>query len=120
MSVLEQSPETALARARPVAPACRCLECGEVFARVRPEAEFCGRTCVRAWNNRRMTRGAEIYDLIMTIRYDREKATLFKVWRTINRLAALFRDEDRDRRGGRRSWRRIETIRTGKPFLWGQ
>lgn len=118
--VLEPSPQTPQRRARSVAPQCRCLECGEPFQRGARPAEFCGRKCVGAWNNRRMTRGAELYDLVMTVRYDRDKATLFKVWRTINRLAALFREQDRAERAGRRSWRRIEAIRDGKPFLWNE
>ncbi|MFN3549265.1 MAG: transcriptional regulator [Mesorhizobium sp.] len=120
MTLLERSPQSADTSVRPVAPVCRCLECGDPFPRGLRPAEFCGRKCVQSWNNRRMTRGAEIYDLIMTIRYDRQRATLFKVWRTINRLAALFREQDRAERANRRSWRRIEAIRDGKPFLWNE
>ncbi|MEO3997213.1 hypothetical protein [Mesorhizobium sp. CAU 1732] len=67
-----------------------------------------------------MTRGAELYDLLMVARFDRARATKFKVWRTINRLAALFRDDDKATRGGRRSWRRLDAVRAGKIFLWAE
>lgn len=120
VSVLEQSAGKAARAARPIAPQCRCLECGEAFPRRRSDAEFCGRKCVRAWNNRRMTRGAELYDLLMVARFDRERATKFKVWRTINRLAAHFREEDKARRDGRRSWRRLRAVMESKIFLWAE
>jgi hypothetical protein len=102
-------------------PAIRaCLECGgEVHSR-RADAEFCSRPCVRAWSNRRMVRGAEIYDLLMVHRYQRGLAAKFKVWRTINRLAALYRAEDVAERGGRRSWRRLTAFMQGRPFLWAE
>lgn len=120
MTLLEQSAQKpASGKAGSVAQ-CRCLECGAAFARGARRAEFCGRKCVRTWNNRRMLRGAEVLDLLMTARFDRSKATAFKVWRTMNRLAALYREQDQAERDGRRSWRRIEAIREAKPFLWAE
>lgn len=120
MTVLEQSAGSDREPLRRPSPVCRCLECGQEFPRGARAAEFCGRKCVRTWNNRRMVRGAEVLDLLMTARFDRGKATLFKVWRTMNRLAALYREQDKAEREGRRSWRRIETIRESKPFLWAE
>lgn len=117
MSVLEQLAGTRPARAKAIAPLCRCLECGEAFQKARSDAEFCSRKCVRAWNNRRMLRGAELYDLLMVQRYERDRATENKVWRTINRLAAHYRDEDKARRNGRRSWRRLAAVMATKVFL---
>jgi hypothetical protein len=105
---------------RPASPVCRCLECGQPFPRGKRAAEFCGRKCVRAWNNRRMVRGAELYDLLMVTRFDRSLAARFKVWRTVNRLASHFRDDDKVKRDGRRSWRRLSAIRESKPFLWAE
>lgn len=117
MTVLERSSQTADTAPKRPSPLCRCLECGEPFTAKRSGAEFCSRKCVRAWNNRRMLRGAELYDLLMVQRYERERATANKVWRTINRLAAHYRDEDKARRGGRRSWRRLAAAMATKVFL---
>jgi len=97
-----------------------CLECGKEFSAGRADAEFCCRACIRAWNNRRMTRGAEVFDLLMVHRYQRDIASRFKVWRTINRLAAKYRDEDIAERGGRRSWRRLRAFMEGRPYLWAE
>ena len=69
------------------------------------------------FNNRRAKRGAELYDLFMALRHDRATATLFKVWRLLNRLAALFREEDRLGRDGRRSWRHPAAIIERRPYL---
>lgn len=118
MTVLERPQETADKRKPGRSAVCACLECGKPFQRGKPEQEFCGRVCVRAWNNRRMRQGAELFDLVMIVRFDREKATSNKVWRAINRLASQFRDADKARRGGRRSWRRLASIRQSKPLLW--
>lgn len=67
-----------------------------------------------------MVRGADIYDLVMILRYDRDTATRNKVWRSINRLAAKFREEDMQERGGRRSWRRLRSIIETRLFLWSE
>ncbi len=98
---------------------CRCLECGEGFTAHR-RREFCSRACTRAWNNRRMVRGAMLYDLVMILREDRKLATLHKVWRTINRLARHYRDEDETGRAGRRSWRPLAAIKQSNPWLWAE
>jgi hypothetical protein len=65
-----------------------------------------------------MTRGAELYDLVMVARFERADATKNKVWRAINRLAAKFRDEDKAERNARRSWRRLRSVIETKLFLW--
>ena len=51
-----------------------------------------------------MTRGSELYDLVMALRHDRGTAKLLHLLTLISRLAAIYRDEDRRERGGRRSW----------------
>ncbi|WP_244621760.1 hypothetical protein [Neomesorhizobium albiziae] len=67
-----------------------------------------------------MTRGAELYDLLMVARFQREEATTNKVWRAINRLASRFRDEDKAYRAARRSWRRLRAVKETKPLLWAE
>lgn len=94
-----------------------CLECGTPHASLSPGAEFCGPACRMAFNNRRTKRGAELYDLFMALRHDRATATRFKVWRLLNRLAAIFREEDRRERAGRVSWRSPSAILARRPYL---
>lgn len=44
-----------------------CSECGKEFRRRQYNAEFCGSTCRRVFNNRRAVRGAALYDLTMML-----------------------------------------------------
>lgn len=94
-----------------------CLDCGEPFASPSPDAEFCGSACRQAFNTRRSKRGAELYDLLMALRHDRKAATLLKVWTLLSRCAAIYREEDRAERAGRRSWRDPAEILKRRPYL---
>lgn len=94
-----------------------CLWCGSPVASLVAEAEFCGTPCRKAFNNLRAMRGAELYDLFMALRHDRAVATRFKVWRLLNRLAAIFRAEDKAERAGRMSWRSPAAILARRPYL---
>jgi hypothetical protein len=94
-----------------------CLECREPYASRRVKAEFCGDRCRKLWNNRRMTRGAEIYDLFMALRFDRGIATALHVFTLVSRLARVFRDDDMARRDGRRSWQRPRSVIEHRPSL---
>lgn len=84
-----------------------CRECGSP---VSGRSEFWSLEHRRAYNNRRATRGAELYDLFMALRYDRERATELKVWRELNRLARRFRAEDVAEREARPSWDRPHEV----------
>lgn len=81
-----------------------CNECGETFQAKRREAEFCGDKCRKAYHNRRMTRGAELYDMLMTMRFDRGHAKDEQLWSHLCAVASAYRDADKAQRGGRRSW----------------
>jgi hypothetical protein len=94
-----------------------CLECGAPTSTVAVNAAFCSAPCRKAWNNRRMTRGAELYDLVMVWRYDRTAANAMHIWRSPCRLARAFRDEDRRDRAGRRSWLPLAQVLAKKPHL---
>lgn len=86
-------------------PASRtCAECGQTYTALRAHSEFCGAACRKAFNNRRMTRGAELYDLFMAVRYERDEANAAHVWSNMCKLAADYRVKDEAERGGRRSW----------------
>jgi hypothetical protein len=95
-----------------------CLECGcsFEFRDTRPR-EFCRARCRKRWNNRRMTRGAELYDLYMAHRFDRANAQELGVFQAINRLASNYRQEDNVERSGRRSWRWSRAVLEERPFL---
>lgn len=61
-----------------------------------------------AFNNRRRDRGAEIYDLLMAMRFEREKGAQSQLWTVICTRASAFRDSDNNLRDGRKSWISIE------------
>lgn len=95
-----------------------CLECGEPYEADKAFGVFCCPGHRKAWNNRRMVRGAELYDLFMALRYQRGLAQLLGLWRLTCRLAAAFRDEDRAERAGRQSWRDPKAVLESRPWLF--
>lgn len=90
-----------------------CLECGASTGK----GEFCCKACRYAFNNRQKVRGAEMYDLYMAFRFERATARENNIQSAINRLAAIYREEDRARRSGRRSWRRPLDVLADRPYL---
>jgi len=72
----------------------RYRECGISYEARRATREFCGAACRRAFNNRRMLRGADLYDLFMALRFDRENAKRSGAWSLMRRMAAHFKAED--------------------------
>lgn len=98
----------------------QCLECGEGFSSVSAHAEFCCAEHRKAWNNRRMIRGAELYDLWMIVRYERGLARVKAVMNLMSSLARAYRDADRTLRGGRRSWRRAQDAIEAIPMAYGE
>jgi hypothetical protein len=93
-----------------------CLECGAEFERA-ANREFCGGKCRKAWGNRRMKRGAELYDLYMAHRFDCANAQALGVFQAVNRMASNFRQEDQAERAGRRSWRLPSAVLEERPYL---
>lgn len=91
-----------------------CLECG---AGTTAKGDFCSVACRTGFNNRRKARGAEMYDLYMAHRFDRDNAQALGVFQAINRLASDFRQEDKARRAGRRSWRNPRDVLAERPYL---
>lgn len=92
-----------------------CRECGSPLAapttagsnrpkKARDDAKFCSTPCKTGWNNRRKSRGADIYDLWMSMRYCREEAKALGVWREICRLSEVWNAEDKA--AGRTSFER--------------
>lgn len=73
-----------------------CAECAKPFSLARDhEQMFCCTACRTAFNNRRKNRGAELYDLFMTMRFDRDTAKVNGVWAVMCRMASEWNEEDR-------------------------
>jgi hypothetical protein len=81
-----------------------CLECGVAFQPKKPHAEFCCESCRKAWHNRRMKRGAEIYDVVMTMRYNRDYAQKKGLTVLLVDLISAYQAADKVNRQGRRSY----------------
>lgn len=81
-----------------------CRECGTKFAAKRSTMVFCCADCRKAWNNRRMIRGGELYDFIMADQYERDKRSELELRAMVSRLARAYRDADKALRDGRKSW----------------
>lgn len=94
-----------------------CSECGRSYTAAKQHGDFCAGDCRKAWNNRRMTRGAEVYDLLMAWRYDRKVSGAVKAWTLLCRMARGFREQDRREREGRHSWRPAPEVLARRPYL---
>lgn len=101
-----------MAQAQRLTPKYCCRECGIDLTPLglRKTAVFCTTEHRKAWNNRRMIRGAELYDLFMSNRYQREEATAAGAWSIATNLARAYRDSDNTLRDGRASWNLKETL----------
>lgn len=65
---------------------------------------FCSSPCRQAFNNRRMQRGADLYDLFRALRRDRAKAKNLNLWTLMCQLEKKWNDEDAEKRDGRKSY----------------
>lgn len=86
-----------------------CRECG---VQHNTKGAFCCTPCRQSWNNRRLQRGAALYDLFMIVRYQRGVAKLYGIWTIVCRVAQTWREEDVRERAGRQSWRAYEDLRS--------
>lgn len=94
-----------------------CQECGEPLASQKPGARFCTSKCRLSFNNRRLQRGAELYDLFMAMRYDRAAAQEAGAWSMLCRMAQQMRDDDVAKRDGRKSWQAPNVVLKDRPDL---
>lgn len=83
---------------------CQCLECGNRITAPRNGQEFCSSRCRLSFNNRRMQRGAELYDLFRALRRERDTAKAMNLWTHICRLELAWQTDDESKRPGRRSY----------------
>lgn len=98
-----------------------CRECGIDLAPLglKKSAVFCKAEHRKDWNNRRMVRGAELYDLFMEKRYDRDTKEARDAWTIMSNLALAYRSADKKRRNGRKSWNAKETV-ARLPLAFGE
>jgi hypothetical protein len=85
-----------------------CQECGAALP-PRKSAKgsapkFCSAAHRAKFNNRRMTRGAMLYDLFMQGRYSEGRKDYGKNLGTMAQVARIFREADTLEIGGRKSW----------------
>ncbi len=78
-----------------------CDECGEPH---KSKGRFCGTPCRQAFNNRRLQRGAQVYDLVYAMRYDRDSAKTLGVWAELCRVVEQWNQEDKAEHGGRKTY----------------
>jgi hypothetical protein len=95
----------------------KCRECGEVYLGRRATRTFCSADCRRAFNHRRMLRGADFYDLVMVMRIERDKAAEEGAWSLLCRMAAAFKLEDDRERDGRKSYDDVAEVRSRNAHL---
>jgi triphosphoribosyl-dephospho-CoA synthetase len=83
-----------------------CCECAETFVTNVRNAKSCSTACRKSMNNRRAVRGAELYDLVMKMRFDRKTAAADGTWTHICALASAYNDADKcaNEGRGRTSW----------------
>jgi len=82
-------------------PTCHyaCRECGVAFETTRTDAYFCATACRKTWNNRRATRGAQLYDAAMQWRTERGEAGKVAMSELRHVIGGFIRDDRaRDRR----------------------
>lgn len=97
-----------------------CLECGKPLESVKRSSQLhCSRECRNTFNNRRLQRGAILYDLFMANRYQRTLAKEIKVWGKICRAVITWREEDKAKRDGRNSWLDPRQVLQRDPSLTG-
>ena len=80
----------------------QCQECGHPIEKRLAWRRFCNAYCRKAWNNRRATRGAQLYDVFMNMRHERATAKLLRFWSLACAMATAWKHEDRE--AGRRSY----------------
>lgn len=71
-----------------------CRECGTALAGRDRRAQFCGPACRKAHNNRRMTRGAVLYDFLMEHRFNRNATDANELRNLLYGLVSEYREQD--------------------------
>lgn len=95
-----------------------CRECGALFPSRQHNAAFCSDRCRRRHNRRRITRGAELYDIVMSARFERPgerpEPGLY------DRMIQAYRSADLALRSGRPSWQKVTQAITRLPISYSE
>jgi hypothetical protein len=94
-----------------------CRECNAEFLAQRDTREFCSPRCRGAFNNRRLRRGGQFYDLVMEWRFRRTADAAAGAQSLLCRMAAAFKAEDDRDRAGRQSWDDVARVRERNSHL---
>jgi hypothetical protein len=81
-----------------------CIECQTPISARRGGKLFCSTVCRQTFNNRRMQRGSDLYDLFRALRRERDQAKALNLWTLMCRIEKQWQDEDDRTRPGRRSY----------------
>jgi hypothetical protein len=88
-----------------------CKECGCRFDTNVADAKNCSVSCRKAWNNRKAVRGDEMYDFLMLRRFGDDavkgknsRAYANECLAIVDSLLSGYREADKERRAGRRSY----------------
>ena len=99
-----------------------CRFCGnDLGTERRANALFCDNRgkCRAAYSNRRLWRGAILYDLFMALRFERTAAEEAGIWSAMCRLASIWREEDRTQTEAP-SWANWKAYLERNPHLTGR
>ena len=77
-----------------------CLECGANFTAKGYGKDFCGASCRQKFNNRRATRGAALYDLVMA---QLETPVMYDKYELAGRSARMIEDWQKEDRKAERT-----------------
>lgn len=87
-----------------------CKECGKGFQTRQYNADFCSGACRKTFNNRRLTRGAVLYDFTMLIA-SAEPGPRGALERRRDKIVARWRQEDHAAKR-RRTTKRLSDVMT--------
>ncbi len=92
-----------------------CAECGKPPEGRLEGTRFCSTGCRLAFNRRRRDRGTELYDVLMSARYEHNGATV----KMVDALVSAYVLADKKLRAGRMSWQPWATAQYRIPQVYG-
>lgn len=91
-----------------------CQECGKAHDSPNKAALFCSTGCRLKFNRRRRDRGTELYDVLMSARFEQNGAPKDLIDKLLNAYIA----SDKAKRSGRMSWQAWKTAQYRIPQLF--
>jgi hypothetical protein len=92
----------------------KCIECGADHGRA---SEFCSNKCKQTFHNRRAMRGAIAYDMLMSMRFDRNGDIKMNEMRQLMQTVATeWRQED-IKAGRKKTWSSVKDWLAKNPWV---